>query len=180
MRFVCHSNLLYATGWSEKYCEPSVTSDGYSAKKSRKEVHDVHIRSLGGCVHISICSKDRQNERDIGKLMRKGTRRRANCGAPTASAVLSVALFSDSTIFWKAIVWPRWGKKWLRIKLPAVWWNLLENAPDTKHEHVIWCMGHWKRLIRRLTGCTDIDAVNLIFYRGKWNSILAQQVVALT
>ncbi len=29
-----YSNLLYAAGLSEKYCEPSVTSDGYSAKKS--------------------------------------------------------------------------------------------------------------------------------------------------
>ncbi len=72
MRFVCHSNLLYAIGLSEKLCEPSVTSDGYLAKKSLKEVHDVHVGSLGeGCVYISICSEDRKYARGLGKHMRK-------------------------------------------------------------------------------------------------------------
>ncbi len=81
-----------------------------SAKKSLKEAHDVPVGSLGGgCVYISICSKDRQNERSIGKHMRKGTSRRAKCGAPTASALLSVALFSESTTVGKAIVGPLFG-----------------------------------------------------------------------
>ncbi len=54
---VMDSDLLYSTSLSEKYCEPSVTSDGNSAKKSLKEFNDMHVDSLGGgCVYISICS----------------------------------------------------------------------------------------------------------------------------
>ncbi len=70
----------------------------------------MHVGSLGGgCVYISICSKDRKYARGLGKHMRKGTRRHAKCRAPTASAVLSVALFSDSTTVGKAIVGPHFS-----------------------------------------------------------------------